>query len=60
MHGAMPLRRGEMDMRKASLSLTKKDLEEDGLDLDKGLNIANHSRRLLVIKSKRSRAKKNR
>lgn len=56
-HGAMPLQRGEMDMRKAALSLTKKDLEAD--ELDKGLSGVNHNRRMLSVTPKR-RGKKNR
>jgi hypothetical protein len=56
-HGATALQRGEMDMRKAALSLTKKDLEAD--ELDKGLMSANHNRRMLSVTPKR-RGKKNR
>ena len=55
-HGALPLQRGEMDMKKAALSLTKKDLDDD--ELDKGFSM-NHSRRMLAVTRKR-RAKKNR
>jgi hypothetical protein len=56
-HGTTALQRGEMDMRKAALSLTKKDLEAD--ELDKGLMSANHNRRMLSVTPKR-RGKKNR
>jgi hypothetical protein len=65
-HGALPLQRGELDMRKASLSLTKKDLEDDELDKmeppppTEGMIGTNHSRRMLSITPKRRRAKKNR
>lgn len=68
-NGARPLQRSEkapMDMKKAALSLTKKDLENDGFGKEEmpapteGLSSINHNRRMLSVKPGSPRRKKNR
>jgi hypothetical protein len=56
-HGAFPLQRSEMDIKKSALSLTKKDLEDS--ELDKGLAAINHNRKMLSVKTGSPRRNKN-